>query len=173
MAVLLCFFVVDEVGGGPLAVFGGFGAGLDWGVVALPGRSSTSREWPAAATAFVFIPVFGCPHSCLGWALLGAVLPGATRAEGVALLTAHGADLQLRRRRRDPVRAGGPGARQVRVLRIMVHPRRVLGGVPAATADEGARPSSRWTRCSGTRPPKQEKQILGNARAREATPESA
>lgn len=95
VAVLLCFFVIDKVGRKPLAIFGGFSAGIAWiimaclvGVYSHDWPGNPAAGWAAVAMAFVFIIVYGCSFSCLGWALPAEVFSNATRAKGVALSTA-------------------------------------------------------------------------------------
>lgn len=95
VAVGVCFFIIDKVGRRPLAIFGGLGGGLAWGIMAIlvglfskDWGSYPSAGWAAVAMAFLFIIVYGLTYSPLGWALPSEVFPSASRSKGVALATA-------------------------------------------------------------------------------------
>ncbi|KAM0426250.1 hypothetical protein ACHAPT_008602 [Fusarium lateritium] len=95
VAVCVCFFIIDRVGRRPLAIFGGLGGFVSWGIMAIlvgvfshDWESHTAAGWGAVAMAFVFILSYGVSYSPLGWALPSEVFPSATRSKGVALSTA-------------------------------------------------------------------------------------
>ncbi|KAH7232480.1 general substrate transporter [Fusarium solani] len=95
VAVIACFLIIDRVGRRPLAIFGGAGGALSWGVMAiLVGLYSSNwpahpaAGWSAVAMAFLFVLVYGVSYSPLGWALPSEVFPSAVRSKGVALSTA-------------------------------------------------------------------------------------
>ncbi|KAI1074744.1 general substrate transporter [Whalleya microplaca] len=95
VAVWICFLIIDKVGRRPLAIFGGIGGAVAWGVMAiLVGLYSANWEanvaagWGAVAMAYFFILVFGVSYAPLGWALPSEVFPSAIRSKGVALSTA-------------------------------------------------------------------------------------
>jgi sugar porter (SP) family MFS transporter len=94
VAVSLCFLIVDKVGRRPLAIIGGAGGFVSWGIMAaLVGvysktwESHTDAGWAAVAMAFIFILMYGCTYAPLGWALPSEVFPSAMRSKGVALST--------------------------------------------------------------------------------------
>ncbi|KAF6822428.1 hexose carrier protein [Colletotrichum plurivorum] len=95
VAVWVCFFIIDKVGRRPLAIWGGAGGAVSWGVMAvLVGLISSKWEtnpaagWGAVAMAFMFVISFGVSYAPLGWALPSEVFPSAIRSKGVALSTA-------------------------------------------------------------------------------------
>ncbi|KAF6803823.1 high-affinity glucose [Colletotrichum musicola] len=95
VAVWVCFFIIDKVGRRPLAIWGGVGGAVSWGVMAvLVGLFSSKWEtnpaagWAAVAMAFMFVISFGVSYAPLGWALPSEVFPSAIRSKGVALSTA-------------------------------------------------------------------------------------
>ncbi|KAK2021199.1 general substrate transporter [Colletotrichum zoysiae] len=93
-AVSVCFLIIDKVGRRPLAIFGGAGGCISWGIMAaLVGvyskvwQSHTDAGWAAVAMAFLFILIYGCTYAPLGWAVPSEVFPSAMRSKGVALST--------------------------------------------------------------------------------------
>lgn len=94
IAVIGCFFLIDNVGRRPLAIAGAFGTASCYIVIAvLAGLYSdnwgahTSAGWACVAMAFVFIILFGLSYAPLGWAIPPEVYTNATRSKGVALST--------------------------------------------------------------------------------------
>ncbi|KAL4901549.1 hypothetical protein BDW74DRAFT_170018 [Aspergillus multicolor] len=94
LTVIICFLIIDKVGRRPLAIFGGFGMGACYIVIAAlsavygsQGWTNTSAGWACVAMAFLFILIFGNTYSPLGWALPSEVFPNAIRSKGVALST--------------------------------------------------------------------------------------
>ncbi|KAI1839769.1 hypothetical protein JX266_014022 [Neoarthrinium moseri] len=94
VTVILCFFIIDNVGRRPLAIIGAVGTCISYAVIAiLSGLFSdnwlahTDAGWACAAMAFIFILFFGVSYSPLGWALPPEVFTTATRSKGVALST--------------------------------------------------------------------------------------
>lgn len=91
--VIVCFLIIDKVGRRPLAIFGGFGMGACYIIVAVlsalygPDWPNTSAGWACVAMAFIFVLIFGNTYSPLGWALPSEVFPNAVRSKGVALST--------------------------------------------------------------------------------------
>ncbi|KAF5011646.1 hypothetical protein FDECE_2253 [Fusarium decemcellulare] len=95
VAVCVCFFIIDRVGRRPLAIFGGIGGAISWGIMAIlvgifshDWKANTAAGWACVAMAFLFILTYGVSYSPLGWALPSEVFPSATRSKGVALSTA-------------------------------------------------------------------------------------
>lgn len=95
VAVCACFFIIDKVGRRPLAILGGVGGAVTWGIMAIlvglyssDWESNSSAGWASVAMAFIFIMIYGVSYSPLGWALPSEVFPSATRSKGVALSTA-------------------------------------------------------------------------------------
>ncbi|KAH8171020.1 sugar transporter domain-containing protein [Sarocladium implicatum] len=94
VAVSVCFLIIDNVGRRPLAILGGIGGCVSWGIMAvLVGLYSKTWDshqdagWAAVAMAFMFILIYGCTYAPLGWALPSEVFPSAMRSKGVALST--------------------------------------------------------------------------------------
>lgn len=94
VAVSVCFLIIDKVGRRPLAIFGGLGGLVTWGIMAvLVGIYAKSWDanpdagWGAVAMAFLFILNYGVTYAPLGWALPSEVFPSAMRSKGVALST--------------------------------------------------------------------------------------
>lgn len=95
VAVGVCFFIIDRVGRRPLAIFGGVGGAVSWGIMAIlvgifshNWKANAAAGWGCVAMAFIFILCYGVSYSPLGWALPSEVFPSATRSKGVALSTA-------------------------------------------------------------------------------------
>lgn len=95
VAVAVCFTIIDHLGRRPLAIIGGVGGAVAWGIMAvLSGLYSKdwlanpAAGWSAVAMAFLFILMFGVSYAPLGWALPAEVYPNASRSKGVALSTA-------------------------------------------------------------------------------------
>ncbi|POR34925.1 Uncharacterized protein TPAR_04855 [Tolypocladium paradoxum] len=95
VAVGICFLIIDKVGRRPLAIFGGAGGAISWGIMAIlvglysqKWDSHPAAGWGAVAMAFVFILIYGITYAPLGWALPSEVFPSAMRTKGVALSTA-------------------------------------------------------------------------------------
>lgn len=95
VAVGVCFFIIDRVGRRPLAIFGGVGGAVSWGIMAIlvgifshDWKTNAAAGWGCVAMAFIFILCYGVSYSPLGWALPSEVFPSATRSKGVALSTA-------------------------------------------------------------------------------------
>lgn len=95
VAVAVCFVVIDRLGRRPLAIWGAFGGGLSWtmmaiivGVYSHDWNSNTAAGWGAVAMAFVFVLVYGVSYSPLGWVLPAEVYSNASRSRGVALAVA-------------------------------------------------------------------------------------
>ncbi|KAI1034846.1 hypothetical protein LB504_004840 [Fusarium proliferatum] len=95
VAVGVCFFIIDRVGRRPLAIFGGVGGAVSWGIMAIlvgifshDWKANAAAGWGCVAMAFIFILCYGVSYSPLGWALPSEVFPSATRSKGVALSTA-------------------------------------------------------------------------------------
>lgn len=95
VAVGVCFFIIDRVGRRPLAIFGGVGGAVSWGIMAIlvgifshDWKTNVAAGWGCVAMAFIFILCYGVSYSPLGWALPSEVFPSATRSKGVALSTA-------------------------------------------------------------------------------------
>ncbi|KAF4984910.1 hypothetical protein FDECE_16990 [Fusarium decemcellulare] len=95
VAVTICFLIIDKVGRRPLAIWGGFGGGTTWAIMAvLTGvyskdwSANPAAGWGAVAMAFCFILIYGVSYAPLGWALPAEVFPNASRSKGLALATA-------------------------------------------------------------------------------------
>lgn len=95
VAVSVCFFIIDKAGRRPLAIFGGVGGAISWGIMAiLVGVYSKNWDahsdagWGAVSMAFLFVLIYGVTYAPLGWALPTEVFPSAMRSKGVALSTA-------------------------------------------------------------------------------------
>ncbi|KAF4966810.1 hypothetical protein FSARC_5555 [Fusarium sarcochroum] len=95
VAVGVCFVIIDRVGRRPLAIFGGIGGAISWGIMAIlvgvfshDWEANAAAGWACVAMAFIFILTYGVSYSPLGWALPSEVFPSATRSKGVALSTA-------------------------------------------------------------------------------------
>lgn len=92
VAAVICFLVIEKVGRRTLAIFGGFGMGIAYLIIAvLSGLYETSwlshqsAGWAAVAMAFLFILIYGVSYSPLGWALPSEVYSTSDRSKGVAL----------------------------------------------------------------------------------------
>ncbi|KAJ9643001.1 hypothetical protein H2199_004523 [Coniosporium tulheliwenetii] len=89
IAVIICFFIIDAVGRRPLAVWGGFGMGFPYVIMAAlvgiygPDWGNAAAGWATTAMAFIYILIYGVSYSPLGWAL-----PPEQPRKGVALSTA-------------------------------------------------------------------------------------
>ncbi|KAH7014232.1 general substrate transporter [Microdochium trichocladiopsis] len=90
VAVSLCFLIIDKVGRRPLAMIGGAGGAITWGIMAaLVGVYSKTWSqhadagWAAVAMAFGFILMYGCTYAPSA----GRSLQNAMRSKGVALST--------------------------------------------------------------------------------------
>lgn len=97
VAVSVCFLIIDKVGRRPLAIFGGVGGAVSWGIMAIlvglyskswGSHADSDAGWGAVAMAFLFILIYGVTYAPLGWALPSEVFPSAMRSKGVALSTA-------------------------------------------------------------------------------------
>lgn len=95
VAVFICFAVIDIVGRRTLAIFGAFGSGICYLVIAILSglyetdwTAHTAAGWACVSMAFLFILVYGVSYSPLGWALPPEVFPTSTRSKGVALAVA-------------------------------------------------------------------------------------
>ena len=94
-AVFVAFFIIDRVGRRKLAIYGGFGMGIPYVVIAIL-YGLYSSDWPAhpaggwgaVAMAYIYILIYGVSYSPLAWALPSEVFSNAQRAKGVALSTA-------------------------------------------------------------------------------------
>ncbi|KAI1340553.1 general substrate transporter [Xylariaceae sp. FL0016] len=94
VTVILCFFIIDNVGRRPLAIIGAVGTCVSYTIIAILSAlfednwlAHTDAGWACAAFAFIFILFFGVSYSPLGWALPPEVFSNATRSKGVALAT--------------------------------------------------------------------------------------
>lgn len=95
VAVAACFLIIDKVGRRPLAIIGGIGGGVAWGIMAVlvgvyskDWAASPAAGWGAVAMAFCFVLVYGVSYSPLGWTLPAEVYPNSHRSKGVAAGTA-------------------------------------------------------------------------------------
>lgn len=95
VAVAICFTIIDHLGRRPLAIIGGIGGGISWGIMAVitglyskDWQANSAAGWAAVAMAFLFVLVYGVSYSPLGWMLPAEVYPNASRSKGVALATA-------------------------------------------------------------------------------------
>lgn len=95
VAVMVCFLIIDKVGRRPLAIFGGCGGAVSWGVMAIlvgvyskKWDTNSDAGWGAVAMAFMFILIYGVTYAPLGWTIPSEVFPIAVRSKGVALSTA-------------------------------------------------------------------------------------
>ncbi|KAI0476157.1 general substrate transporter [Xylariaceae sp. FL0804] len=94
VTVILCFFIIDNVGRRPLAIIGAAGTCASYTIIAILSAlyadnwlAHKGAGWACAAMAFLFILFFGASYSPLGWALPPEVFSTATRSKGVALST--------------------------------------------------------------------------------------
>ncbi|KAJ4299233.1 hypothetical protein N0V90_004477 [Kalmusia sp. IMI 367209] len=95
VAVVVCFFIIDNVGRRPLAIFGGFSTAGAYVIISVLSAlysedwsGHTSAGWACVAMAFIFILTYGVSYSPLGWALPPEVYSNSDRSKGVALCVA-------------------------------------------------------------------------------------
>ncbi|KAI6867849.1 hexose carrier protein [Hortaea werneckii] len=96
VGVIIAFGLIDRLGRRPLAIGGGIGNCICYGIVAaLVGtyggrwqQGHVDAGWACVAMAFLFIIVFGASYSPLGWALPPEVFPIGIRSHGVAFSVA-------------------------------------------------------------------------------------